>query len=323
MSNALIKSYFIFLLFFIPLIAGAEEIIDGDTELEQINSLVDNKDNEVEKQYIDKIQKTFFYPKRSGNENTEFIKYKKGMSYKIRTREAMATILVFENDEIQKVINGDTEGFEIENAGANVLAIKPKIIGIDTNITIIGKSKEVYNFYVFSTNHKNGKNPTLIAFIQNPRLDKNKIGESEENVEIFSHPLSKFYKLPKGRTIDEFMVIGDNTNRLLIDRKKISPIKYEQKAKAKIKSKSGSIYIEDDESKGLKAIEIFNDNEFTYFKFNRNLASSRFPAVFQVINGRNAIVNISVVGDYLIAKTISDKWVFKEGQNVVYIKAIK
>lgn len=318
-----IKTYFLLLLFFAPLIATAEGIIDGDKELEQINASTEQKTKQEGEEYIDKIQKTFFYPKRSGDENAEFIKYKKGMSYKIRTREAMATILVFENDEIQKVINGDTEGFEIENAGSNVLAIKPKIIGVDTNITIIGKSKEVYNFYVFSTNHKNGRNPTLIAFVENPKLGNKKHSESGEGEEVFTHPLSKFYKLPKGRTIDEFMVIGDNTNRLLIDRKKISPTKYEQRAKARIKSKSGSIYIEDDESKALKALEIFNDNEFTYFKFNRNLASSRFPVVFQVINGVNALVNVSVVGDYLIAKTISDKWIFKEGKNEVYIKALK
>lgn len=119
------------------------------------------------------------------------------------------------------------------------------------------------------------------------------------------------------------MVIGDDTNQLLIDRKKISTQKYKQIAKASVKSKNGTIWVENHESKALKALEIFNDNEFTYFKFNRDLASSRFPAVFQVINGENALVNVSVVGDFLIAKTISKKWIFKEGDNEVFIEAIK
>lgn len=119
------------------------------------------------------------------------------------------------------------------------------------------------------------------------------------------------------------MIIGDDTNQLLIDRKKISTQKYKQVAKPSVRSKNGVIWIENRESKALKALEIFNDNEFTYFKFNRDLASSRFPAVFQVVNGKNAIVNFSIVGDYLIAKTISKKWIFVEGDNEVYIEAIK
>lgn len=316
------KGFFLALIFvcaFFPL--NAEEIIYDDNELESINKATKEQSQEMKKEekFVDRTQKVFFNPKRIGDENTRFITYQKGVSYKIRTREAMATSLVFENDKIAQVINGDPEGFQVEKVRDNVIAIKPKILGVDTNITIIGTSSTIYNFYVFSTNLENRRNPTLLAYIKNPKIDS----KESNSKEVFSNPLSKFYKLPEGRKLDEFMIIGDNSNRLLIDRKSISPTKYEQIAKAKIKSKSGSIYIEDKESKALKAIEIFNDNEFTYFKFNRDLASSRFPAVFQVMNGINAIVNVSVVGDYLIAKTIADEWVFKEGENEVHIKALR
>lgn len=116
------------------------------------------------------------------------------------------------------------------------------------------------------------------------------------------------------------MIIGDDTNKLYIDRLKIQNRTYSQISKPIIKSISGSIYIEDRKSDSLKALEIFNDNEFTYFRFNRNLASSRFPAIFQVIDKKLAQVDFSIVGDYLIAKTIADEWVFVEGSKKVFVR---
>lgn len=155
---------------------NAEDIIqDADEELERANQSAQEQEsmetNNTESLYIDKIQKSFFSQNRKGNENTRFITYKKGVSYKIRTRETMVTSIVLENDEIENFINGDEKGFDIVQADKNIIVIKPKIIGADTNLLIVGKSKTTYSLYLFSTNTENRKHPTLLAYIYNPALD--------------------------------------------------------------------------------------------------------------------------------------------------------
>lgn len=160
---------------------NAEEIIqDADDELEKANQNAQEQNEASEQQekdiYIDKIQKSFFLKDRKGSENTRFITYKKGVVYKIRTRETMVTSIVLENDEIESLVIGDNKGFEIAEADKNIVVIKPKIIGADTNLLIVGKSKATYSLYLFSTNIDNRRHPTLLAYIYNPSLNLNTSG---------------------------------------------------------------------------------------------------------------------------------------------------
>ncbi|GAA9987556.1 hypothetical protein VN1000_15440 [Helicobacter pylori] len=68
--------------------------------------------------------------------------------------------------------------------------------------------------------------------------------------------------------------------------------------------------------------QIFNDEQFTYFKFNRSNARSKFPVVYKVVDGYDNPVNSRVVGDYLIAEDVSNQWNLKLGKAYLCIEKI-
>lgn len=75
------------------------------------------------------------------------------------------------------------------------------------------------------------------------------------------------------------------------------------------------------ESIKLQAKEIFHDKKWTYFKFDRELATSKFPAIFRVIDGYDNPMNSRIVGDYLIVETIADKWTMRIGDEWVCVRS--
>ena len=130
---------------------------DSDFEVEQVA----NNEHNSKMMFLDSVQKHFWNPKRKPQDNTLNILHRDGDTHKIRTRYAMVTTIIFDDDKIAKVIFGDPNGFELTELGkdkwdlSNIITIKPKMIGIDTNLTIIGESGTIYTFYVFSTHFTN------------------------------------------------------------------------------------------------------------------------------------------------------------------------
>ena len=163
-------------------------INEGENELANYNEVNKGKKEVSELYQNDKIQLNFFSHNRSGKENIQFIIFNKSKTYSIRTREAMASTIVLENDEIKKVITSDKEGFDFVEVDKNIISIVPKIIGIDSNLTLVGKSGALYNFYIFSTSIKNSKARTLITSINNNVLKNNSAGGGGIIILFLSYP---------------------------------------------------------------------------------------------------------------------------------------
>ncbi|XTO85257.1 hypothetical protein J0E88_10945 (plasmid) [Campylobacter coli] len=94
----------------------------------------------------------------------------------------MATTLIFETD-ITNYILGDTTGFKVEEIPSmpNAIAIKPMLIGIDTSLTIFTKDNKLHTFYIFSTDYKNSKDPSLVIYIHDEN-SKEMIKEKQEKL---------------------------------------------------------------------------------------------------------------------------------------------
>ncbi|EQL66891.1 conjugal transfer protein [Helicobacter pylori FD703] len=285
-------------------------------------------------QDLNAIQGSFFDKNRSKMSNTLNIDYFQGQTYKIRLRYAMATLLFF-SKPISDFVLGDKVGFDAKILESNdrILLIKPLQIGVDSNISVIDNEGKIFSFYVFSTTFTSSKHPNLQVFIddknyysnafmkpQNKENNKENKENTLENAPTNNKPLKAEKEETKEKE-EETIIIGDNTNAMKIVKKDI------QKGYRALKSSQRKWYclgICSKKSKpSLMPEEIFNDKQFTYFKFDKKLALSKFPVIYKVVDGYDNPVNTRIVGDYIIAEDVSAKWTLRLGKDYLCIRFVK
>ncbi|GAA7704861.1 hypothetical protein HpCOL116_01170 [Helicobacter pylori] len=285
-------------------------------------------------QDLNAIQGSFFDKNRSKMSNTLNIDYFQGQTYKIRLRYAMATLLFF-SKPISDFVLGDKVGFDAKILESNdrILLIKPLQIGVDSNISVIDNEGKIFSFYVFSTTFTSSKHPNLQVFIEDKNYYSNAFlkpqKENKENTlenaptnnkPLKEEPLKEEKEETKEKE-EETITIGDNTNAMKIVKKDI------QKGYKALKSSQRKWYclgICSKKSKlSLMPKEIFNDKQFTYFKFDKRLALSKFPVIYKVVDGYDNPVNTRIVGDYIIAEDVSTKWTLRLGKDYLCIRFVK
>ncbi|OOC30618.1 TrbG/VirB9 family P-type conjugative transfer protein [Helicobacter pylori] len=284
-------------------------------------------------QDLNAIQGSFFDKNRSKMSNTLNIDYFQGQTYKIRLRYAMATLLFF-SKPISDFVLGDKVGFDAKILESNdrILLIKPLQIGVDSNISVIDSEGKIFSFYVFSTTFTSSKHPNLQVFIEDKNYYTNAfIKPQKENKENMTEnapkdaqknnkPLKEEKEETKEKE-EETITIGDNTNAMKIIKKDI------QKGYKALKSSQRKWYCLWACSKksklSLMPKEIFNDKQFTYFKFDKRLALSKFPVIYKVVDGYDNPVNTRIVGDYIIAEDVSAKWTLRLGKDYLCIRFVK
>ncbi|MGL2848044.1 TrbG/VirB9 family P-type conjugative transfer protein [Helicobacter pylori] len=283
-------------------------------------------------QDLNAIQGSFFDKNRSKMSNTLNIDYFQGQTYKIRLRYAMATLLFF-SKPISDFVLGDKVGFDAKILESNdrILLIKPLQIGVDSNISVIDSEGKIFSFYVFSTTFTSSKHPNLQVFIEDKNYYSNAFlkpqKENKENKEntlenapTNNKPLKEEKEEAKEKE-EEAIIIGDNTNAMKIVKKDI------QKGYKALKSSQRKWYCLWACSKksklSLMPKEIFNDKQFTYFKFDKRLALSKFPVIYKVVDGYDNPVNTRIVGDYIIAEDVSTRWTLRLGKDYLCIRFVK
>ncbi|GHR64417.1 hypothetical protein VN0614_00190 [Helicobacter pylori] len=277
-------------------------------------------------QDLNAIQGSFFDKNRSKMSNTLHIDYFQGQTYKIRLRYAMATLLFF-SKPISDFVLGDKVGFDAKILESNdrILLIKPLQIGVDSNISVIDNEGKVFSFYVFSTTFTSSKHPNLQVFIEDKNYYSNafmKPQNKENTLENTPTNNNKPLKEEKEETKEEETItIGDNTNAMKIVKKDIQK---DYRALKSSQRKWYCLWICSNKSKlSLMPEEIFNDKQFTYFKFDKKLALSKFPVIYKVVDGYDNPVNTRIVGDYIIAEDVSAKWTLRLGKDYLCIRFVK
>ncbi len=302
----------------------AFSVLKADDFLEETNETAPANLNHP-MQDLNAIQGSFFDKNRSKMSNTLNVDYFQGQTYKIRLRYAMATLLFF-SKPISDFVLGDKVGFDAKILESNdrILLIKPLQIGVDSNVSVIDNEGKIFSFYVFSTTFTSSKHPNLQVFIE----DKNYYSNAFMKPQIKENALEKAptnnkpLKEEKEETKEEeTIIIGDSTNAMKIVKKDI------QKGYKALKSSQRKWYclgICSKKSKlSLMPEEIFNDKQFTYFKFDKKLALSKFPVIYKVVDGYDNPVNTRIVGDYIIAEDVSAKWTLRLGKDYLCIRFVK
>lgn len=303
----------------------AFSVLKADDFLEEANETAPAHLNHP-MQDLNAIQGSFFDKNRSKMSNTLNIDYFQGQTYKIRLRYAMATLLFF-SKPISDFVLGDKVGFDAKILESNdrILLIKPLQIGVDSNISVIDSEGKIFSFYVFSTTFTSSKHPNLQVFIEDKNYYSNAFLKPQnkenvlENAPTNNKPLKE--ETLKEEKEEETIIIGDNTNAMKIVKKDI------QKGYRALKSSQRKWYclgICSKKSKlSLMPEEIFNDKQFTYFKFDKKLALSKFPVIYKVVDGYDNPVNTRIVGDYIIAEDVSAKWTLRLGKDYLCIRFVK
>lgn len=323
-------------------------------------------------QFLNAIQNSFFSKKRNPQDNNLNIIYKAGDTPKVRLRYAMTTTFIFDGDIIAYVSLGDSSFFEVlapKKEGydlSNILIIKPLLIGVDTNLTVIGKSGKIYTFYLFSTHFTNSRNPFLTVFISDDRkigkidiippevkkeeklkklqeleaINKQLIQSSNEKIDTTPIQISKVLKnstnnnedkINEGKSVDyaskeiddgKFIKIGDESNHLFIDKSKIKKHYYQSPRKKRMWWSLWLYKKPYKQAQDLKAIDIFDDGKYTYFKYDREKALSKFPYPYKVVDGYDNPINSRVVGNYIIAEDVNPKWTLRLGEEYVCVQKI-
>ncbi|MGL2485516.1 TrbG/VirB9 family P-type conjugative transfer protein [Helicobacter pylori] len=304
----------------------AFSVLKADDFLEEANETAPVHLNHP-MQDLNAIQGSFFDKNRSKMSNTLNIDYFQGQTYKIRLRYAMATLLFF-SKPISDFVLGDKVGFDAKILESNdrILLIKPLQIGVDSNISVIDSEGKIFSFYVFSTTFTSSKHPNLQVFIEDKNYYSNAFLKPQnkentlENAPTNNKPLKEEKEETKEKE-EETITIGDNTNAMKIVKKDI------QKGYRALKSSQRKWYclgICSKKSKlSLMPKEIFNDKQFTYFKFDKRLALSKFPVIYKVVDGYDNPVNTRIVGDYIIAEDVSAKWTLRLGKDYLCIRFVK
>ncbi len=303
----------------------AFSVLKADDFLEEANETAPANLNHP-MQDLNAIQGSFFDKNRSKMSNTLNIDYFQGQTYKIRLRYAMATLLFF-SKPISDFVLGDKVGFDAKILESNdrILLIKPLQIGVDSNISVIDNEGKVFSFYVFSTTFTSSKHPNLQVFIEDKNYYSNAFMKPQNKENILENAPAnnnKSLKEEKKETKEEETItIGGNTNAMKIVKKDI------QRGYRALKSSQRKWYclgICSKKSKlSLMPEEIFNDKQFTYFKFDKKLALSKFPVIYKVVDGYDNPVNTRIVGDYIIAEDVSAKWTLRLGKDYLCIRFIK
>lgn len=299
----------------------AFSVLKADDFLEEANETAPANLNHP-MQDLNAIQGSFFDKNRSKMSNTLNVDYFQGQTYKIRLRYAMATLLFF-SKPISDFVLGDKVGFDAKILESNdrILLIKPLQIGVDSNISVIDNEGKIFSFYVFSTTFTSSKHPNLQVFIEDKNYYSNAFMKPQIQENTLENTPTNNKPLKEETKEEETITIGDNTNAMKIVKKDI------QKGYRALKSSQRKWYclwICSKKSKlSLMPKEIFNDKQFTYFKFDKKLALSKFPVVYKVVDGYDNPVNTRIVGDYIIAEDVSAKWTLRLGKDYLCIRFIK
>lgn len=299
------------LLLILPIMLFSNSIFVKDdnsssTQVPGTSEIFTNEDMNID---LDSVQKSFLTPKNGKLNSILNIKYEQNKTYRIQTRTLMNTLIILNEDKIAGNPFFGNKGFVIKKLGvgkydfSNILLIQPTLVGIDTNLTVIGESGNVYSFYLYSTDYTSKTNPDTVVFVSENKkqIDKLNIVNLEKKEFLKSTEAEK----PKIIKYPDYFYVGEGKNRIKVYKSEV---------------------IEDfvqDGAEELKAKKIFRDNKFVYFKYDKDYSLSSFPAIFKVINGFDSPINFRVVGDYLVAETIAEKFTLKIENKHVCVRRLK
>lgn len=223
----------------------------------------------------------------------------------VRTRDFMVTTVILPNwEKANEHYVGDPVVFETKKIRANVIAIRSRNAGADSNLTILGASGNVYNFYIRSETWNSSQVSDLTVYVDAPRnVDEPESSGPSSIVEADARPADGG---PYGAAIG----MPDYLRKVVF---RPEELRFDMKMFAKR-----------DTDAEIAPERVFEDGIFTYFDFGEQSDSISRPVVHHLVDGVDTVVNTRTVGprgSILIAEAVGD-FTLRNGNRVVCVRQL-
>jgi type IV secretory pathway VirB9-like protein len=179
---------------------------------------------------------------------------------------------------------------------ANVLAVRSRNAGADSNLTVLGASGNVYNFYLRSETWNSTQVTDLTVYLDAPReLDDGSGGSGSPSDAA----------LPAaGAGMPDYL-------RRIVFRPE--DLRFDMK-----------MFIERDDDAEIAPEHVFEDGIFTYFDYGDRADSVPRPVIHQLVDGVDTVVNTRTAGPrgtIVVAEAVGD-FTLRNGTRVVCVRRV-
>lgn len=207
----------------------------------------------------------------------------RGRTFKVILREGMGTVFKLPDwDSLDQSVLADSVNFrQKEMNNASMLYVEALSAGADTSLSLIGKSGNIYNFYLASES----------VFSDN-------ISDQVVYVDAAMPSVKNFFNtegdLKRKESVDTFEKLTKNDKKTWLNELKFNPTKIRHD-------------IEMRGDKELAPVLVFRDDRFTYLDYGNDSDSRVWPVAYQVVDRVDQPVNVrkSPDGRYMVVETIN------------------
>ena len=211
----------------------------------------------------------------------------------VRTRDFMVTTLMLPPwERVSDFYVGDPVVFEVKKVKPNVIALRSRNAGADSNLSLLGSSGNLYSFYLRAEAWNTTQVTDLAVYIDAPAPP----GENADAEEGTEERRAAMPALP-----DYIRKIVRRPEDIRFDMKMLA----RNPADAEIAPQ-----------------RVFEDGLFTYFDFGDKADTVARPVVHQVVDGVDVAVNTRTTGprgSILVAESVGD-FTLRNGSRVVCVK---
>jgi len=230
----------------------------------------------------------------------------------VRTRDFMVTTLLLPQwERANEFYVGDPVVFEAKKIRPNVIAVRSRNAGADSNLTVLGASGNIYNFYLRSETWNSTQVSDLTVYVDAARNadDADGLGGGAA-VGATSSMDGPSAIGPSNGSIGSGAVAGmpDYLRRIVF---RPEDLRFDMK-----------MYARNEADADIAPERIFEDGIFTYFDFGDRSDSIARPVVHQLVDGVDTVINTRTAGprgNVLIAEAVGD-FSLRNGARVVCVR---
>lgn len=232
----------------------------------------------------------------------------------VRTREFMTTTIELPAwEKVDRIVLGDTMVFEATRVKPHIIVIRPSHAGADTNMTLIGTSGNLYNFYLRSEGWNSTRITDLAVYVSanEPGL--------ENLISAPDNPGSRD-SLQSGRVSGSSGKSGGSRQEVAMSGDMPDYLREINFDPAKLQFNM-RVYAQQPSDIDIAPLRVFSDGVWTYFDYGDKADTARRPVIFQLVDGVETMVNTRTIGprdNIMVAEAVGD-FVLRNGNRVICV----
>ncbi|ODS09650.1 TrbG/VirB9 family P-type conjugative transfer protein [Vibrio scophthalmi] len=278
-------------------------------------------------------------------DNTIVFDYSELVTYKLRLREFMSSIVVFpENEIVEDYLLGDVTQFSVKPYANNkrMISIRPQMPGADTSLHVFGQSGNVYTFYLRTDTVESREHPILKAIIKDPTISI----EREESGFVQLHGKETALDVvpafdetvtttdenqptkDKEESVVKAFVADEQDDKEFLEKANPSQFNfgYEFVGSSDLPWYKNLFASEYTSSEELRPTYVYDDGVFTYFTFtngNNTDELRNLPTIYRVMDGSDVPTNATAFNTTLRVEGVNNNWTLRLGKAHLCLSRIK